>query len=67
MEGNCVVNDKVYECDVTKPLPKKVYLGLEGWNRLGLENGRAVSITTSYDLNTRDVLIRQHFQVTCGT
>ena len=39
MEGNCVVNDKVYECDVTKPLPKKVYLGLEGWNRLGLENG----------------------------
>ena len=27
MEGNCQVNDVVYKCDVTKPLPKKVYLG----------------------------------------
>ena len=28
MEGNCLVNDVVYKCDVTRPLPKKVYLGL---------------------------------------
>ena len=28
MEGNCQVNDILYKCDVTRPLPKKVYLGL---------------------------------------
>ena len=28
------------------------------------ENRRAASITTSY-LNTRDIPVRQHFQVTC--
>ena len=28
MEGNCQVNDLVYKCDVARPLPKKVYLGL---------------------------------------
>ena len=28
MEGNCQVNDVIYKCDVTRPLPKKVYLGL---------------------------------------
>ena len=28
MEGNCQVNDVVYKRDVTRPLPKKVYLGL---------------------------------------
>ena len=28
MEGNCQVDDVVYKCDVTRPLPKKVYLGL---------------------------------------
>ena len=28
MEGNCQVIDVVYKCDVTRPLPKKVYLGL---------------------------------------
>ena len=27
-EGNCQVNDAVYKCDVTRSLPKKVYLGL---------------------------------------
>ena len=33
MERNCQVNDVVYKCDVTRPLPKKVYLGLaeEEW------------------------------------
>ena len=33
MEGNCQVNDVVYKCDVTGPLPNKVYLGLaeEEW------------------------------------
>ena len=28
MEGNCLVNDVVYKCDVTRPLPTKVYLGI---------------------------------------
>ena len=28
MEGNCLVNDVIYKCDVTRPFPKKVYLGL---------------------------------------
>ena len=37
MEGNCQVNDVVY--NVTRPLSKKVYLGLAE-----KENGRAVSI-----------------------
>ena len=27
-EGNCQVNNVIYKCDVTRPLPKKVYLGL---------------------------------------
>ena len=61
MEGNCLVNDVVYKCDVTRPLPKKCILDLQR------ENRRAVSITTSYHLNTRDIPIRQHFQVTCDT
>ena len=39
MEGNCQVNDVVYKYDVTRPLSKKVYLGLAE-----KENGRAVSI-----------------------
>ena len=28
MEGNCQVDYVVYKCDVTRPLPKKVYLRL---------------------------------------
>ena len=28
MEGDCLANDLVYKCDVTRPLHKKVYLGL---------------------------------------
>ena len=28
MEGNCQVNNVIYKCDVTRPLLKKVYLGL---------------------------------------
>ena len=40
-------------CDATRPLPKKVYLDLQQ------ENGRAVSITKSYYLNTRAIPIRQ--------
>ena len=53
-EGNCQVNDIVYKCDITRLLPKKVYLGLaEG------------ELNTS--LNRRYVSRRQHFQVTCGT
>ena len=44
MERNCQVNNIIYKCDITRPLPKKVYLGLE--------NGRVISISTSYHLNT---------------
>ena len=50
-----------YRCDATRPLLKKVYLDLQK------ENGRAVSVTKSYYLNTRDIPIRQHFQVRRGT
>ena len=60
MERNCQVNDIIYNCDITRPFPKTCTLDLQR------ENGRAVSITTSYYLNTRDIQIRQHFQVTCG-
>ena len=28
MEGNCQVNKVVHKCDITRPFPKKVYLGL---------------------------------------
>ena len=28
MEGNCQVYNIIYKCDVARPLPKKVYLGL---------------------------------------
>ena len=28
MEEKCQVNNVVYKCDVTRPLPKKLYLGL---------------------------------------
>ena len=31
------------------------------------EDGRVISITTSLHSNTRDIPIRQHFQVTYGT
>ena len=61
MEGNCLVNDVVYKCDIQDHYQKKCILDLQR------ENGRAVSIATSYQLNTRDISIRQHFQVTCGT
>ena len=64
MEGNCPVNDVVDKCDVARPLPKKVNLELAERER---ENGKTVSITTSYHLNTRHILIRQHFQAACGT
>ena len=28
MEGNCQVNNVVYKSDVTRPLPRNLYLGL---------------------------------------
>ena len=57
---DCQVNDTIYKCDVTRPLPKNVILDLQR------ENGTAISIGTSYHL--RDIaIIGQHFQVTCGT
>lgn len=39
------------------------------WCILDLQrkNGRAAPITASYQLNTRDIQLRQHFQVTFGT
>ena len=46
MEGNCQINDVVYNCDITRPLPRNIL-------NLQRRNGRATSITTSYDLNTR--------------
>ena len=52
MEGNCQANDAVYKCDVTRPLLEKSIL------RLQRENGRAVSITTNYHWNTRDIPVR---------
>ena len=52
LEGNCQVNDVVYKCDVTRPFPKKCILDLQR------ANGRAVSITIIYNLNTRDISIR---------
>ena len=61
MEGNCQVNEVVYKCDVTRPLPKKWIL------QLHRENETAISITASYHLNPRDIPIRQHFHVICGT
>ena len=54
MEGNCQVKNIVYKCEVTKPFPKNVYLGLA--------EGELKS-----PLNTRDILTRRHFQVTYGT
>ena len=61
MEGNCQVNDVAYKCDLTRPLPKKCVLNLQS------QNGRATSINTSSHLNTSDIPIRQHFQVTYDT
>ena len=54
MKGNCQVNDVVYKCDVTRPLPKKVYVGLaEGeWkscvynHKLSFKHKRYSTITT---------------------
>ena len=54
MEGNCQVNDVVYKCDLTRPLPKKVFLGLA--------EGEWKSRFFNHKLS-----IRQHFRVTCGT
>ena len=54
MEGNCQVKNIVYKCEVTKPFPKNVYLGLA--------EGELKS-----PLNTKDILTRRHFQVTYGT
>ena len=62
IEGYCQVNNVVYKYDVRKIIAKKMCIF-----DLQRENGREVSITASYYLNTRDIPIRQHFQVTCRT
>ena len=59
IEGNCQVNDVIYECDVTKPLPEKVYPGLA--------ERSVTSITINYHLNTKGIPIRQQPQAACGT
>ena len=64
MKGNCKVNNVVYRCGISRALPKKVYLRLAERER---ENGTAISITTSYHLNTKDIPTRQHFLITFGT
>ena len=38
MEGNCQIQDVVYKCGITRPLPKKLYLGLSE----GESNSRSV-------------------------
>ena len=62
MEGNCQVNNVVYKFDVTRPLPKKMFVGLAERERERervrerereregkRENRKPVSITTSYN------------------
>ena len=61
MEGNCQVIDVFCKCYVTRPLPKKVYLGLAE-----RENGR-IAFIIYYHLNKRYIPTRQQFQVTRGT
>ena len=54
MERNCQINDVVYKCDVTRPLPQKVYLGLaeREWKscfynlKLSCKNKRSSNKTT---------------------
>ena len=61
MKANCQVNYVVSKCGVTRPLSKKVYLGLsEGEWKSRFYNHK-------YQLNTGDIPIKQHFQVICGT
>ena len=61
VEGNSQVNNVVCKCDVIRPLPNKVHLGLaEGeW--------KSCFYNQKLHLHTRDITTRQHFQVTCGT
>ena len=54
MEGNCQVNNVVHKRDVTRPLPKKMFVGLAEREREServreRENRKPVSITTSYN------------------
>ena len=54
MERNCLVSDIVYKCDITRPLPKKVYLALteEEWkscfynHKLSIKHKRYSNKTT---------------------
>ena len=66
MEGNCKVNVVLYKYDVTNKAKAIHYLRRCILN-VQRENGRSVSITTRYHLNTSDISIRQHFQGTCDT
>ena len=55
MGGKCQVNVVVYTCDVTRPLSKKVYLGLaEGeW--------KSCFYNHILSLKKTEIPIRQHF------
>ena len=61
MDGKCQTMDAVYDCRVTSPEPRKIYIGLvEGNRRNGIITIKSHSITN-------DIHTRRHFQVTCGT
>ena len=59
MKGNCQVAHIIIKTWSNKTLTKKSL----SWTC----RGRTVSITASYHSNTRDIPIRQYFQITCGT
>ena len=61
MEGNCEVNDVVYKCQITRPIPRKWYLGIVG----GKYNSRFYNHKLSF--KHKNMSIRQHIQVICGT
>ena len=58
---NQLLPTKLILYDLADAGPKKWVLDLKR------ENWRADSVTTSFYLSTENILIRQHFQVTCGT
>ena len=61
-EGNCQVNNGVYKCDVTRPFPKKLYLGLaeEEW-KSRFYNHKLSFTHKRYSNKTRDIPTRQRY------
>ena len=54
---NCELNNVVYKCDATEPLPKKVY------RALAEREWKSRFCNHKFSFKHK----RQHFQVTCGT